>query len=749
MTRPLSRVFYGKTMATTPTQLPVPSEKPQDLKFNAGKIDAFVTSLALKYNDRFGNAHYTIEGIKQLAFDAIRNFGYITFDSFEDGAALTLPNQALRLEATGEYYRWDGGFPKVVPAGSTPNSTGGIGTGKWLSVGDAVLRSMLASSSGASMVGTENNMTVQERLDRTVIYLDDILPAKDGSVDCAPALNAFLATVNGTSVRRLVGTKGSIYKFEDTINLNGVVGLEIDFGWATVNDNVQGIIPVSANRSKHLFSMYQASGAKVHRFYLNELSTRSNSGGVDIPTCIFWVGGQYQGDELTEGCSISDIKCLNGKLGMMFIAVMGETRNGSVSNIHLEGDFSYGINFEYGEPPEDPGVDPTWDNGRHPYNWKVFNFNGFNLHNSVGFLRCASCFNIKFDNCVGSNVKSFIYVYSGDRSISRVSENVVFKNCKLKIDEAVLPTAGSPVQVLFVNNDGSTGTPLPSWTNYNHTVVFKNCEFWGSTGINQSTVRVYGNQGTTSFEQCIIRNSYFGVNIGPSSNPDYISDNAVSFRDCVFVNNYRDVNITSSYGVCFDHCQFKNQNSNSALTPVGLGAGAYRTQFLLCKFSGLSSSKSFVTIGVDAKNTKFVGNDFSLFSIVDAAIDSQSRSYGSANTTNGNLTASGITNYGIIGENSTRLRTLESYGGSPVNYDIADFYTSTGSYTFTRITNGGSGDEVILRGASVSSSVVLTQAASGVSNTERLVLKGNVTRTVAGNDWAVRLKKTTNGWYEL
>ncbi len=42
-------------MATTPTNLPVPSESPRDLKFNAGKIDEFVTSFALSYIDRFGD----------------------------------------------------------------------------------------------------------------------------------------------------------------------------------------------------------------------------------------------------------------------------------------------------------------------------------------------------------------------------------------------------------------------------------------------------------------------------------------------------------------------------------------------------------------------------------------------------------------------------------------------------------------------------------------------------------------------
>lgn len=51
-----------------------------------------------------------------------------------------MPNQVLRYEATGEYYRWDGAFPKVVPAGSTPETAGGVGLGAWVSVGDAAFR---------------------------------------------------------------------------------------------------------------------------------------------------------------------------------------------------------------------------------------------------------------------------------------------------------------------------------------------------------------------------------------------------------------------------------------------------------------------------------------------------------------------------------------------------------------------------------------------------------------------------------
>jgi len=140
-------------MATQPTSNPVPSESARDLKFNAGKIDEFVTSLAQQYTDRFGNAHYTIEGLRWLAQQAIAQYGWIPVGTFQAGATLTIPNQILKDETDGEYYRWDGSLPKTVPSGSTPSSTGGVGVGAWISVGDSALRTMLASSTGSSMVG--------------------------------------------------------------------------------------------------------------------------------------------------------------------------------------------------------------------------------------------------------------------------------------------------------------------------------------------------------------------------------------------------------------------------------------------------------------------------------------------------------------------------------------------------------------------------------------------------------------------
>ncbi|EEX9976928.1 hypothetical protein DVL04_003162 [Escherichia coli] len=143
-------------MATTPTNQPVPSESPSDLKFNAGKIAQFVTSMALQYIDRLGVSHYTIEGLKELVLQQIYNLGWNLAGTFQDGAIVTAAGDLLQDETTGVWYRWDdlSTLPKTVPAGSTPESSGGTGEGKWQPVDVTdVLRKDLAKTTGAGLSG--------------------------------------------------------------------------------------------------------------------------------------------------------------------------------------------------------------------------------------------------------------------------------------------------------------------------------------------------------------------------------------------------------------------------------------------------------------------------------------------------------------------------------------------------------------------------------------------------------------------
>lgn len=192
-------------MATTPTNNPIPSESPRDLKFNAGKIDEVVNSANLTYTDRFGVDRLTIEGLRRVAQDAISAFGYITVDSFEDGATLTLPNQVLRYKATGEYYRWGGSFPKVVPAGSTPASTGGISSTAWLSVGDAALRTQLGNPDTMGSVVAMRIQSAWGKQRTLTDKLSDVINARDivgvdvtGAADSTAAMQAAFNSMSVT-----------------------------------------------------------------------------------------------------------------------------------------------------------------------------------------------------------------------------------------------------------------------------------------------------------------------------------------------------------------------------------------------------------------------------------------------------------------------------------------------------------------------------------------------------------------------
>lgn len=76
--------------------------------------------------------------------------------SFEDGGVVSSTSEVLLYKAEGLAYGWTGTIPvggKVVPAGSTPTTAGGIGVGAWTSQYSALLRNQLAAVDGANMVG--------------------------------------------------------------------------------------------------------------------------------------------------------------------------------------------------------------------------------------------------------------------------------------------------------------------------------------------------------------------------------------------------------------------------------------------------------------------------------------------------------------------------------------------------------------------------------------------------------------------
>ncbi|HFQ8316870.1 hypothetical protein ABK733_18260 [Citrobacter freundii] len=147
---------------------PLGSAAAKDLYDNAQNFDFALNNLTQSiWLDRFGVGRRTWFGLEVMVADAAEKFGYITLIgvTFTTGATVKI-NEVLLNTANNTYYKWTGSFPaggKIVPPSSTPESTGGIGPGKWLSVGDSTLRGELAESDGSSMVG-HGDKTVDDAL---------------------------------------------------------------------------------------------------------------------------------------------------------------------------------------------------------------------------------------------------------------------------------------------------------------------------------------------------------------------------------------------------------------------------------------------------------------------------------------------------------------------------------------------------------------------------------------------------------
>lgn len=123
---------------------PIESTDVRDMSDNSKNFDEFGNSTENSFIDRLGVTRKTIRGMNAEFDYQILNMGFARVGTFATGATLTNPRQVLLWDIAdggdGHEYGWTGVFPKIVPAGSTPLTTGGIAVGAWMSRFDPEMR---------------------------------------------------------------------------------------------------------------------------------------------------------------------------------------------------------------------------------------------------------------------------------------------------------------------------------------------------------------------------------------------------------------------------------------------------------------------------------------------------------------------------------------------------------------------------------------------------------------------------------
>ncbi|WP_458368052.1 tail fiber/spike domain-containing protein, partial [Klebsiella variicola] len=146
--------------------------------------------------------------------------------TFAEGATLNSPREEILYGA----YRlvWTGEFPKTVPAASSPQSTGGLGAGRWAYTSDAAIRSSLGSEKegqGDAIVMRKLGGSVNAAL--RYVSVDGFDPDLTGETDSTPAVlkAAAVAKTLADSAYRAGDTTYYVVKFGFGIYMLGDVPL--------------------------------------------------------------------------------------------------------------------------------------------------------------------------------------------------------------------------------------------------------------------------------------------------------------------------------------------------------------------------------------------------------------------------------------------------------------------------------------------------------------------------------------------
>ncbi|HKR45543.1 MAG TPA: hypothetical protein VJU59_38725, partial [Paraburkholderia sp.] len=166
-------------MTTYNTGNPVPSSAVKDLFDNSQTEDEFVNSSAPTTVTRTGKVIQTMTGFTTLIANAIAAAGYVNVGDYlppASGPTITNYNQTFRY--LGEFY-------KALPTTTLPYTLTGVPATdlpKFIGVGDASLRSALASSLGATLIGFKGPDADEQLVTLDVLLRDSVSVRRWGAV---------------------------------------------------------------------------------------------------------------------------------------------------------------------------------------------------------------------------------------------------------------------------------------------------------------------------------------------------------------------------------------------------------------------------------------------------------------------------------------------------------------------------------------------------------------------------------------
>lgn len=306
-------------MATTPTNNPIPSEDPRDLKFNAGKIDEEVNGSADYYTDRFDVQRLTNTGRNKQFQDAqtqreydfqqfLLNSGYQFLGDYENGP--------YTIAARNQIIRYQNEFWRLNAATNPPYTTTGINSASWatdvthlVSVGDANLRQELSSSviPGTSLVTHSDGIQLDDYIDIFNRRSKFIMP-EDFSGNDTEQLQSVLSYAKSNRVNVVLQAGKTYY-------VTGSQGLEVDLGYYSF-ESPNGIAYIDFTGCTATYCLWVHSsrpypdGSENHCTSMRGIKFKSSVKGIGQRLLLTGnnndsSNGTYNGDCKIENCMFS------------------------------------------------------------------------------------------------------------------------------------------------------------------------------------------------------------------------------------------------------------------------------------------------------------------------------------------------------------------------------------------------------------------------------------------------------------